>query len=148
MSTQLVSRFLDKLKARIDAVTGVGRCLILAGTTLEKLLHDPVWPTVMLNDAGGEIDPNNGVLWCMNADITIIDTVDADTFGEQNFRDMQTLGDAVIAAVLYDESEALYLAAQNSMDSEQDERGQVYVMKSYRLEYMLDTRQEFLDEVE
>src|SRR5690606_23538659 len=99
-------------------------------------------------DAGGEIDPHNGVLWRMNADITIIDTVDADTFGEENFRDLQKLGDAVVAAVLYNESESLYLAAQDSMDSEQDERGQVYIMKSYRLEYMLDTRQPFLDDAE
>lgn len=148
MSNQHVSAFLRRLKAVIDDVAGVGRCVITSGVTIDKLLNDPVWPTVMVNDAGGIIDPVNGVLWDMRADITLLNVVSADAFGDEDTLELEKLSDDVMAALNYLEDEGVYLAADSSVDSDQEEEGSVILRKSNRLAYTIDTRRPFEPEPE
>lgn len=137
-----ISTFLTETKTDVEAVqysaaTAFPRVWIVPAVDLAKLLKIPRWPTALINDAGGQLDPVNGKIWTRRLDITIIDSVPRDHVGEQSTLKVLALGNALVTALEHNSNDAIYLAADSDLQALPYGTMLMMLTKTYSFEYQL-----------
>ena len=141
MSTTIAD-FLIQTKVDIEAVQLSGsnafhRVWIAPAVDVNTLLHVPRFPVAIINDGGGVLDPVNSKVWTRRMDVTVIDCVPRDHVGENSLDGVLDRGEALIAAMEWNRTDGLYLAADSDVSPVVAPNGLVFIRKTYSFEYQL-----------
>lgn len=112
--------YLDSIVTRVAGVTGVNRCERAAVVDPEKLMKIPRWPTVIISDEGGAVDPFSGDIYNKQFSCTIAALVPRGTLGGKASEDVATVAEAIVAELTHtrDHGEiTLYAEAGESFES-------------------------------
>ncbi len=137
-----IADFLIQTKVDVEAVllTGVAafyRVWIAPAVDINSLLHIPRFPVAIINDGGGVLDAVNSKIWDRRMDITIIDCVPRDHMSENSLDGVLDRGEALIAALEWNRTDGLYLAADSDVAPVTAPNGMVFVRKTYSFAYQL-----------
>lgn len=130
-----IKDFLDQTKVDIEALGDFDRVLIVPAVDIQLLMQNPRWPTALMNDGGGELDPNNHKLWRRALEVTVVTGVPRDTWGEEAARQMLDLGEALVAGLEYNTNDSLFLEADSDIAVETTSMGIMIVHKTYTFAY-------------
>lgn len=136
-----IKGFLQATKVDVIALGGgtptFNRVLVTPGVNIQRLMQNPRWPTALLIDGGGELDQHNHKLWQRVLNVTVVDSVPRDTWGEEATFQLLDLGEALIAGLEYNTTDALSLEADGDIEIEETPMGLLIVSKSYSFAYEL-----------
>lgn len=137
-----IADFLTQTKTDVEAVQYSGaaafhRVWIVPAINLNLLLQIPRWPVALMNDAGGVLDEVNGKVWTRRMDITIIDCVPRDHVGQESVLAVLNRGEALVAALEWNRTDGLYLAADSDVEAVASPTGLILVQKTYTFAYQI-----------
>ena len=136
-----IKDFLDQTKVDIQAL-GRGntflRVLIVPAISIEILMQNPRWPTALMWDGGGVLDPHNHKIWKRVLNVTVVTSHPRDTWGEESARQLLDLGEVLIAGLEYNTTDSVFLAQDQDDEPEMLPLGVLIVSKLYKFEYELE----------
>lgn len=137
-----ISDFLQQTKTDVEAVQYSGsdafnRVWIVPVVDVERLLAIPRWPTALINDAGGTLDPVNGKVWTRQMDITVVDCVPRDHVGEESTLAVLNRGEALVAALEWNDTDGIFLAADSVVEALPVDNDLLIMAKSYTFTYQI-----------
>lgn len=137
-----VADFLQQTKTDVEAVQYSGsdafnRVWIVPAVDLDTVLKIPRFPMALINDAGGELSPVNGKVWTRQMDITILDVKPRDHAGEQGTIQILNLGEALVAALEWNRTDGLFLAADSDVEAVTVKKGLMIFTKTYTFQYQI-----------
>ena len=140
MSTD-IKDFLDQTKVDVQAL-GSGntflRVLIVPAVDIELLMQNPRWPTALMWDGGGTLDPHNHKIWTRTLNVTVVTAHPRDTWGEETARQLLDLGETLVAGLEYNITDSIFLAAESDTETEVTPLGVLVASKNYAFEYELE----------
>ena len=136
-----IKDFLDQTKVDIEALgggTAFLRVLIVPAVDIERLMQNPRWPTALMWDGGGTLDPHNHKIWTRILNVTVVTAHPRDTWGEESARQLLDLGETLTAGLEQNTTDSVFLAADQDDEIETTLMGTLIVNKVYRFEYQLE----------
>lgn len=133
-----IKDFLDQVKTNVEAVSGIIAVYITPGIDLDRVMQIPQFPMVLINDGGGELSEFNGKLWTRRLELTVVNHAPRDHVGEEATRLLLDLGESIVAALEYDDDDAVYLVGDSDIEAAPyGGTGTVIVSKTYAFSYQI-----------
>lgn len=93
--------YLDSIVTRVAAISGVNRCERAANVDIERLSKIPRWPTVVITDMGGSLDPYSGSIYNKQFAVSIIAMVPRGPLGGEASKDIATVAEAIVTELTH-----------------------------------------------
>lgn len=122
------SAFLDTVVTRLATVTGVNRAERSAVVDPDRLMKIPRFPTGIVTDLGGSVDPFSGEIYERNFAITIAVLVPRFTLGGEASKALGTICEAVVEEFTHTrEDSSIRLLADTDEVAEGTETAEIYL---------------------
>ena len=126
-----IRTFLNDVKTRVDAIGSFNQIWVAPFVDIDRIVKIPRFPTAVIVDNGGTIDPYNGKIMTRQFSITILDTSLRDHIGEESSLDILDLGEGLVSALEYDTTIEIFNASDEDLEAFGSDSQTLVLAKTY-----------------